>query len=44
MFGMVFLTIHKSKHRMYALKTVSRRKITEFDLVKYLKLERDIML
>lgn len=29
---------------MYALKTVSRNKVTKFDLVKYLMLERDIML
>jgi cGMP-dependent protein kinase len=44
MFGIVFLAIHKIKHRLYALKTVSRRKITSYELQEYLTLERKILL
>ncbi|OMJ70240.1 hypothetical protein SteCoe_31838 [Stentor coeruleus] len=44
MFGNVFLTVHKDKKILYALKTVDRQKIEVFDIQESLVLERKILL
>jgi cGMP-dependent protein kinase 1 len=44
MFGNVFLVVDKKKHRLYALKTVSRNKILKYEIQENLKLERTILL
>lgn len=42
--GVVFLTVHKEKKTTYALKTVHKQKIYEYDLYDGIKLEREILL
>ena len=44
MFGNVFLVVDKNRNRLYALKTVSRRKIERYDIQENLVLERKILL
>ena len=44
MFGNVFLTVHKSKRKLYALKTVDRRKVTAYEIEENVVLERKILL
>ena len=44
MFGNVFLTVHRSKRKLYALKTVDRRKITAYEIEENVVLERKILL
>ena len=44
MFGNVFLTVHKLKRKLYALKTVDRRKITAYEIEENVVLERKILL
>lgn len=44
MFGLVHLVVHKDQNRLYALKTIERRKIQKFDLQENLILERNILL
>jgi cGMP-dependent protein kinase 1 len=44
MFGNVFLTVHKQKHSLFALKTVDRRKITTYEIEENIVLERKILL
>ncbi|OMJ93134.1 hypothetical protein SteCoe_3952 [Stentor coeruleus] len=44
MFGNVFLTVHKTKKILYALKTVDRRKIAAFEIQENIVLERKILL
>ena len=44
MFGNVFLVADKIKTRLYALKTVSRKKIERYEIQENLILERKIML
>ena len=43
-FGNVFLAIDKSKRRLYALKTVSRKKILKYEIQENLVLERKILM
>ena len=42
--GIVFLTIHKQKKFVYALKTVHKQKIYDYNLYEGIKLEREILL
>jgi cGMP-dependent protein kinase 1 len=44
MFGNVFLAVDRKKQRLYALKTVSRKKIERYDIQENLILERKILL
>ena len=44
MFGAVYEVVHKTKGTLYALKTVSRRKICSYDLFSSLQLERQVLL
>ena len=44
MFGHVFLTVHKSKGLLYALKTVDRRKVSAYQIEENIVLERNILL
>ena len=44
MFGNVFLTVHKTKRTLFALKTVDRRKITAYEMEENIVLERKILL
>ena len=44
MFGCVYLTMHKEKETLYALKTVTRQKISAFDIYDNILLERQILL
>jgi cGMP-dependent protein kinase len=44
MFGNVFLVLDKSKKRLYALKTVSRKKIQRYEIQENLVLERKILM
>ena len=44
MFGHVFLTVHKTKRSLYALKTVDRRKIAAYEIEENIVLERKILL
>ena len=44
MFGNVFLVVDKHKRRLYALKTVSRKKIDRYEIQENLILERKILL
>ena len=44
MFGNVFLTVHRSKRKLYALKTVDRRKVTAYEIEENVVLERKILL
>jgi cGMP-dependent protein kinase len=44
MFGGVYAVVHKTKGTLYALKTVSRRKIRAYDLFNSLQLERQVLL
>ena len=44
MFGNVFLVVDRQKHRLYALKTISRKKIDRYDIQENLILERKILL
>ena len=44
MFGNVFLAVHKSNKRLYALKTVDRRKISAFEVEENIVLERKVLL
>ena len=44
MFGHVYLTVHRSKHTLYSLKSVSRPKAIAFEIYENLNLERDILL
>jgi cGMP-dependent protein kinase len=44
MFGNVFLTMHKVKRTMYALKTVDRRKVEAYEIEENIVLERKILL
>ncbi|CAG9323131.1 PKG_22 [Blepharisma stoltei] len=43
MFGNVFLVVHKQQNRLYALKTVDRRKIDRYEIQENLILERAIL-
>ncbi|CAG9313369.1 PKG_10 [Blepharisma stoltei] len=43
MFGNVFLVVHKQQNRLYALKTVDRRKIERYEIQENLILERAIL-
>lgn len=43
-FGHVFLASHKNKDLLYALKTVTRRKVEIYDICDNIVLERRIML
>lgn len=43
MFGNVFLVVHKHQNRLYALKTVDRRKIERYEIQENLLLERAIL-
>ena len=42
--GIVFLTIHKTKKILFALKTVHRQKIYDYNLYEGIQLEREILL
>ncbi|OMJ95133.1 hypothetical protein SteCoe_1499 [Stentor coeruleus] len=44
MFGNVFLTVHKSKKSLFALKTVDRKKISAYEIEENIMLERKILL
>ena len=44
MFGNVFLVVDRQKQRLYALKTVSRKKIDKYEIQENLILERKILL
>lgn len=44
MFGNVFLTIHRQKRKLYALKTVDRKKIAAYEIEENVVLERKILL
>jgi cGMP-dependent protein kinase 1 len=44
MFGNVFLVVDKQKRRLYALKTVTRRKVEKYEMQENLILERKILL
>lgn len=44
MTGIVFLAVHKHKKLLYALKTVHRQKIYEYNMYHGIQLERDILL
>lgn len=44
MFGNVFLVVHKQKRKLFALKTIDRRKIEAYELYQNLVLERSIMM
>lgn len=44
MFGNVFLVIDKYKRRLYALKTVSRKKIQKYEIQENLVLERKVLM
>ena len=44
MFGNVFLVADKNRSRLYALKTVSRKKIERYEIQENLILERKILL
>ena len=44
MFGNVFLTVHKTKNKLFALKTVDRRKIAAYEVEDNLVLERKVLL
>lgn len=44
MFGNVFLTVHKTKKTLFALKTVDRRKILAYEIQENILLERRILL
>jgi serine/threonine protein kinase len=44
MFGNVYLCSHKSKHTLYALKSVSRAKINAYRLQENIMLEKDLLL
>lgn len=44
MFGAVYMVVHRTKGTLYALKTVSRRKIKAYDLYCSVRLERQVML
>ncbi|OMJ88882.1 hypothetical protein SteCoe_2545 [Stentor coeruleus] len=44
MFGNVFLVVDRQKQRLYALKTVSRKKIERYEIQENLILERKILL
>lgn len=44
MFGNVFLVVDKNRSRLYALKTVSRKKIERYEIQENLILERKILL
>lgn len=44
MFGNVFLVTEKNRQKLYALKTVSRKKISRFEIHENLILERKILL
>lgn len=44
MFGNVFLTMHKTTKKLFALKTVDRRKITAYEIEENIILERSILL
>jgi cGMP-dependent protein kinase len=44
MFGNVFLTVHRQKRKLYALKTVDRRKIAAYEIEENVVLERKILL
>lgn len=44
MFGDVFLTVHKEKQILYALKSVDRRKISAYQIHENILLERKILL
>ena len=44
MFGNVFLVLDKTKRRLYALKTVSRKKIQRYEIQENLVLERKILM
>lgn len=44
MFGNVFLVVHKIKRKLYALKSIERRKIEAYELYENLVLERSIMM
>lgn len=44
MFGNVFLTAHKAKKTLFALKTVDRRKIAAYEIEENIVLERKILL
>ena len=44
MFGNVFLTYHKAKKNLYALKTVDRRKVQAYEIEENIVLERKILL
>jgi cGMP-dependent protein kinase len=42
--GVVFLTVHQKKKTLYALKTVHKQKIFEYNMHKSIVLEREILL
>ena len=44
MYGNVFLTVHKTKGMLYALKTVDRKKIEVYDIQENVALERKVLL
>lgn len=44
MFGCVSLVAHKVKHSLYALKSVPRTKVRQFDIAENLQLERQLLL
>lgn len=44
MFGNVFLAVHKEKRRLFALKTVDRKKIASYELHESIILERRILM
>ena len=44
MFGNVFLTVHKTKKLLYALKTVDRRKIAAYEIHDSIVLERRVLM
>ena len=44
MFGGVYAVVHKTKGTLYALKSVSRRKIRAYDLFSSLQQERQVLL
>ena len=44
MFGNVFLTVHRHSKKLFALKTVSRKKIEAYEIEENIALEREILL
>lgn len=44
MFGIVFLVIHRDKQTLFALKTISRKKIDRFQIYENMVLERKVLM